>query len=309
MRHKEAPGVVNVTIWSIAVVVALLFVYMLISWLYSGTLFQISASTDTASSTSTCPAGTDKVAINNYLGDDKIGTGDGKEKNDVYTSKMGGYWKCSNICVPKNTGVETYLKGAKIGDKPVVLVKTVDEFIAKAKKGDTDLAQTIIYSKNKSYCEGVSADYDKITTADNKEVTVSTPNTTVAAFEAQQKAECSASSSNKEGSGAGGLGSGIGVTSVDPRTGKATAGGGNIQGWGFGNGGCVESPGSDSGFDLCEVTDQDTGGGKTTGRAPKRVGAKPGPGPLKGSRAKQAGSRAVATEGPSASAKSGARNR
>ncbi|MCX6809929.1 MAG: hypothetical protein NTZ65_04265 [Candidatus Berkelbacteria bacterium] len=144
-KHHDAPRVVNIGIWSMAVVGALAFAISLGGWFYSSVESPISASTSAGSGT--CPS--DKqIAINNY-------PGTSKEYHALLSNSRDQNWRCSLVCNTSGKSPDEFIKGLTIGGKPVIIYSTGDEFKSKGSNiGKDDFDRVVVSGATKGKCEG-----------------------------------------------------------------------------------------------------------------------------------------------------------
>lgn len=149
MKGKDAPKVVNVGVWSAAVIGALAFSITLGSYLFGGLDNQISADTETASlqsgePTQKCGSGT-MYTINNYPGSASLLPGG----HASYYLEGDKNWRCSYVCVPEGTDLKTYLNGSTAGGKKISLVDNPTTFNSLVSEDKTTaMTSTVILSQS-----------------------------------------------------------------------------------------------------------------------------------------------------------------
>jgi hypothetical protein len=230
-NHDEAPRVVNVGVWSVAVVGALVFAVTLGLGVYQSLNNPISADTDTATAPTTvaaikadangkCPANYTPVALRNFPDSYYKSFPSGGIPTSAFESKMGNNWRCTVYCISLNglsvtdaagqNAIATYLTGAKIGGKDIILDKTEDEFINNFKTNQNsptigdELIRTVILSstltpacKGSGGTAGASIDYGVLTIKSGDTVPVAAKNTTADQLAAANKAAADAAAAQK----------------------------------------------------------------------------------------------------------------
>jgi len=211
-KRGDAPKIVNIGVWTVAVTSAFVFALTIGIGLYNTVNNPISASE--VAPTKSCKSGEALLAFNNYP-NTYFKTID-PSTNKIYEHKpfedaMDGHWRCSKYCVPIPADANTatndaktqealakYLTGATTDGKPVIIA-TETEFVGLLKSAPANLKNTVILTSTKTTCQGyyngaeskgASYDYKNLVLKiDDKDVAVSPVTTNNTVQEQQAKVE------------------------------------------------------------------------------------------------------------------------
>jgi len=153
MRGKDAPRIINASVWSAAVIGALAFSVSLGAYFWGVMDRQVTADVaggETTQAPLICPQGETAVAIHNYPGGDFL---IGGTHSSYYLSEKDKDFRCSFICVagdvndPKKLAeaVKVKLERATIGGKDVITFSNgyaFSDFISRGNTGDKERAMT-----------------------------------------------------------------------------------------------------------------------------------------------------------------------
>lgn len=139
MRGKDAPRIINASVWSAAVIGALAFSVSLGAYFWGVMDRKVTADVAGGETTQApCPAGETPVAIHNYPGGDFL---IGGTHSSYYLSESDKNFRCSFVCISTDTNktvaqrVEAKLEGATIGGETAITFSNgyaFSDYISKA---------------------------------------------------------------------------------------------------------------------------------------------------------------------------------
>jgi hypothetical protein len=174
MRTKEAPKIVNASVWTAVFVGVMAFSVSLSAYFFGFLDNQISADTD-----SPCKEGEVQVAINNYP--DPASLIDQSHSAYYIDNSRDTYFRCSNVCISSDISttvserLNKLLQGTINGNK-IKIFQDSASFNEAIKKGEDAkieaMTRGVIIPQTKSSCEGMpnSISYGKIETEGGEEV-------------------------------------------------------------------------------------------------------------------------------------------